>query len=223
MRILIVEDDRRIASFVKRGLEEEGFAVEIAPDGNEGYTRGVDGGYDLIVLDLLLPGRDGLAVSRALRAHGISTPILMLTAKDTVPDKVSGLNSGADDYLTKPFSFEELVARVRALLRRSPAVTAPRLELADLTLDPATREVHRAGERVTLTAREFQLLEMLMRHAGQVLTRTTLLSRIWGYDFEGSSNVLETYIRLLRKKIDTGHSPLIHTARGVGYTLREDR
>jgi DNA-binding response OmpR family regulator len=223
MRILIVEDDHRIASFVKRGLEEEGFVVETAADGDEGYARAVDGRYDAILLDLLLPQRDGLSVSRALRAHGISTPILMLTAKDTLQDKVSGLDSGADDYLTKPFSFEELVARVRALLRRSPVMTSPRLAVADLTLDPATREVSRAGRRIALTPREYQLLDLLLRHAGQVLTRTILLNRIWGYDFEGSSNVLEAYIRLLRRKIDAGHpTALIHTVRGVGYTLKDD-
>ncbi len=166
MRILIVEDDRRIASFVKRGLEEEGFVVEVAADGDEGYARAVEGGYDAILLDLLLPQRDGLAISRALRARGISTPILVLTAKDTLQDKVSGLDSGVDDYLTKPFSFEELVARVRALLRRSPIMTSPRLAVADLTLDPTTREVSRAGRWIALTPREFQLLDLPLRHAG---------------------------------------------------------
>jgi len=221
MRILLVEDDRKIAGFVQRGLREEGFLVDVARDGDEGFTLASSGDYDVVVLDLLLPGRGGLEVCRQLRAQGVTVPILMLTAKDALDDKVEGLDSGADDYLTKPFAFEELLARLRALLRRSRTSAPAVLRVADLVLDPLSRTVTRGGRTVELTQREFQLLSLLMRHPGQVLSRTVLLNRIWGYDFDGQTSVLEAYIRLLRRKIDAGHPvPLIHTVRGAGYVLR---
>lgn len=221
MRILLVEDDRKIAGFIERGLREEGCGVDVARDGDEGFTRAATGEYDLVVLDLLLPRRGGLEVCRHLREQGATVPILMLTAKDALDDKVEGLGSGADDYLTKPFAFEELLARIRALLRRSRTLPPPVLRVGDLVLDPASRTVTRGGRRIELTTREFQLLSLLMRHPGQVLSRTLLLSRIWGYDFDGHTNVVEAYIRLLRRKIDAGERvPLIHTVRGAGYVLR---
>lgn len=221
MRILLVEDDRKIAGFVQRGLREEGFLVDVARDGDEGFALASSGDYDVVVLDLLLPGRGGLEVCRQLRAQGVTVPILMLTAKDALDDKVEGLDSGADDYLTKPFAFEELLARLRALLRRSRTSAPAVLRVADLVLDPLSRTVTRGGRTVELTQREFQLLSLLMRHPGQVLSRTVLLNRIWGYDFDGQTSVLEAYIRLLRRKIDAGHPvPLIHTVRGAGYVLR---
>lgn len=219
-RILLVEDERRISGFIRKGLEEEGYAVDVAPDGASGFERGASGDYDLILLDVMLPGLDGRTLCRQLRERGITTPVLMLTARDALDDRVAGLDSGADDYLTKPFAFEELVARVRALLRRSREMQPPVLRVADLTLDPATRRITRGGTVVELTNREYQVLLVLMRHAGQVVTRTTLLNRVWGYDFDGESGVVEAYIRLLRRKIDRGRPvPLIRTVRGAGYVL----
>lgn len=221
MAILVVEDERKISEFLRRGLEEEGYTVEVAADGEQGLELASGNAYELIVLDLLLPRRDGLAVCRALRAQEIATPVLMLTARDTVPDRVTGLDAGADDYLTKPFAFEELLARIRALLRRERTVRAPVLRVADLVLDPATRTVTRGGRTVDLTNREYQLLHLLMRHPGQVLSRAMIEERVWGYDFDPGSNVVDAFIRLLRRKVDRGHARrLIHTVRGAGYVLR---
>jgi DNA-binding response OmpR family regulator len=222
VRILVAEDERKIADFIKRGLEEEGYAVDIVADGEQALEHGLSGNYDAVILDIMMPKLDGLAVSRVLRERAVGIPVLMLTAKDTLDDKMSGFGSGADDYLTKPFAFEELVARVRALLRRSKTLRPAVLRLADLTLDPASRRVARAGKSVELTTREYQLLYFLMQHAGIVQTRTVLLSRIWGFDFDGNTNVLEAYVRLLRRKIDAGHAvPLLRTVRGVGYVLKD--
>lgn len=221
MAILIIEDERKIREFLRRGLAEEGYTVEVAADGNAGLELASGGAYDLIILDLLVPGRDGLDVCRALRAEGISTPVLMLTARDTVHDRVTGLDVGADDYLTKPFAFEELLARVRALLRRERVGRAPVLRAADLTLDPATRAVTRGGRTIDLSNREYQVLYLLMRHPDQILSRAVIEERVWGYDSEADSNVVDAYIRLLRRKVDLGHSKrLIHTVRGAGYVLR---
>jgi DNA-binding response OmpR family regulator len=221
MHLLVVEDERKIAAFLRRGLEEEGHTVDLASDGEEGFVRASSGDYDLLILDLRLPRLDGQSLCRQLRAQGIVTPVLMLTAKDQLEDKVEGLDSGADDYLTKPFAFEELLARIRALARRTRAMAAPILQVDDLKLDPQARKAMRRGRTIALTNREYQLLELLMRHAGQVVTRAIMLNRIWGYDFEGSTNVVEAYIRLLRKKIDAGEAAkLIHTVRGAGYMLK---
>jgi two-component system, OmpR family, copper resistance phosphate regulon response regulator CusR len=219
--ILVVEDERKIREFLRRGLEEEGYTVKVAADGEAGFELASGNAYDLIVLDLLLPRRDGLDVCRALRAGGVTTPVLMLTARDTVTDRVTGLDVGADDYLTKPFAFEELLARIRALLRREGTARPPVLRVADLVLDPATRTVTRRGQTVDLTNREYQLLHLLMRHPGQVLGRALIEERVWGYDFDSGSNVVDAYIRLLRRKIDRGYpTQLIHTVRGAGYALR---
>jgi two-component system, OmpR family, copper resistance phosphate regulon response regulator CusR len=221
MRILVAEDEPKIADFIKRGLEEEGYAVDTSPDGRDAFARATTGHYDGIVLDIMMPKLDGIAVCSRLRAQGSTLPILMLTAKDLLQDKLAGFDGGADDYLAKPFAFEELVARLRALLRRTRTLSPPQLQVADLTLDPATRSATRAGKQIDLTNREYQLLYHLMRHAGTVQTRTTLLQRIWGFNFAGDTNVVEAYIRLLRRKIDAGYdSPLLHTVRGSGYIIR---
>ncbi len=223
MRILVVEDEEKVASFIRRGLEEERYAVDVALDGEEGLQLAETNPYDVIVLDLMLPGLDGFRFIQRLRAQEIATPILVLTARDSVGDKVRGLDLGADDYLTKPFAFAELLARVRALLRRGKTQTPPVLKVADLTLDPAARRVTRAGRVIELTAKEFGLLEYLMRHAGRVLTRTMILEHVWDQTFDSYTNVVDVYVNYLRKKVDHGFEPkLIHTVRGVGYVLREE-
>jgi DNA-binding response OmpR family regulator len=221
--ILVIEDEERIADFLRRGLTLEGYKVLIAGDGPAGLSIARDQPSDLVILDWMLPGMDGLDVCRRLRAAG-QTPILMLTAKDAVPDRVAGLDAGADDYLVKPFAFDELLARVRALLRRSkPAEEPETLRFTDLTLDPAAREAKRGERRLDLTAKEFDLLELFMRHPRQVLTREVIYDRIWGYDFGGESNIIEVYIRYLRQKTEAGGEPrLIQTVRSVGYVLREE-
>jgi heavy metal response regulator len=222
MRILLVEDDKKVASFIRKGLEEEGYAVDVAADGEAGLFMGLDRLHDLIILDVMLPKKPGFQVLRELRQAKVATPVLMLTARDTVEDKVQGLDAGADDYLTKPFVFAELLARVRALLRRRAEARSPRLQVADLVLDPATRSVTRDGQPITLTNREFALLEYLMRNAGRVLTRTAITEHVWDYDFDSGTNVIDVYVNYLRKKIDAGHEPkLLHTVRGAGYVLRE--
>ncbi len=223
MYILLVEDDPRIARTVKRGLAEAGHRVETASDGADGLARALPGGYDLIILDLLLPEMDGLEVCRSLRRQQVRTPILMLTARDAVPDRVRGLDAGADDYLTKPFALEELLARIRALARRSgEGGDGDTLRVGDLILDVARREARRGDRRIDLTAREFALLDFLMRNPGRVLTKDQITDHVWGYDSEATSNVVEIYIHYLRDKIDRGFPrPLIRTVRGVGYTLRE--
>ena len=225
MRILVVEDDRKVASFIKKGLEEEGHAVEVAADGAEAIDRATDGTvWDLLVLDIMLPKRDGLSVLKALREDGVTAPVLMLTARDAVGDRVTGLDLGADDYLTKPFAFEELLARVRALLRRrAGGGPGPILRVGDLTLNPATREVRRGTRRIELTAREYTLLEYFMRSPGRVLSRPLLAQHVWGLDFDSESNVVDVYVGYLRRRIEaTGERKLLHTVRGVGYVLKDE-
>ncbi len=220
--ILVIEDEQKIADFLRRGLTYEGMKVEVCLDGEAGLKAARDTPPDLVVLDWMLPGLDGLEVCRRLRAGG-SVPILMLTAKDSVADRVKGLDSGADDYLVKPFAFEELIARVRALLRRSHTAEETVLRFADLTLNVSTREVTRATRKIDLTTKEFDLLHFFIRHPRQVMTREMLYDRIWGYDFGGESNILEVYIRYLRSKLEASHEPrLLQTVRGVGYALREE-
>ncbi len=223
MRILVVEDEEKVASFIRKGLVEERYAVDVAHDGQEGVELAALNPYDLVVLDLMLPKLDGFRVIQRLREDAVDTPILVLTAKDSVGDKVRGLDLGADDYLTKPFAFEELLARIRALLRRGGGNAAPVFQVADLVLDPAARTVTRGGDKIELTAKEFALLEYLMRHAGRVLTRTMILEHVWDQSFDSYTNVIDVYVNYLRKKVDQGREPrLIHTVRGVGYVLREE-
>jgi DNA-binding response OmpR family regulator len=221
MRVLVVEDERKVASFLRQGLQEEGHAVEVAADGRQALDLLLgDPGYDLVVLDVMLPGRGGFDVLRTMRERKVRTPVLVLTARDGVADKVAGLDLGADDYLTKPFAFEEFLARVRALLRRGAGQGAAVLRLADLSLDPATREVTRGGRKIALTAREYALLEYFLRSAGRVLTRPMLAQHVWGLDFDPESNVVDVYVGYLRRKIDgEGERRLLHTVRGAGYKL----
>ncbi len=223
MRILVVEDERRIAAFIKRGLEEERYAVDVAYDGEEVLDWVAVVNYDLIVLDVLLPKKDGIQVCRELRAQGNKAPILMLTARDAVEDRVRGLDSGADDYLVKPFAFQELLARIRALLRRSGEAKTPSLQVGDLVLDTLTRRATRGGRVIELTTREYALLEFLMRHPRQVLSRTQIAEHVWNYDFFSTSNVVDVYIRYLRRKIDEGFdAKLIKTVRGAGYKIEAE-
>ena len=221
MRALVVEDEVKMAGLLKRGLEEEGYAVDVAGDGQEAVWLATENPYDAIVLDLMLPDMDGLEVCRRLRESGRWSPVLMLTARDAVPDRVSGLDAGADDYLTKPFSFAELLARLRALVRRGGSERPAVLRVGDLSLDPATRQVSRDGTSIELTAKEFALLEYLMRHPGEVLSRTRLIEHVWDFAYEGDSNVVDVYVRYLREKIDRpfGRDSL-QTVRGAGYRLR---
>lgn len=220
MRILVVEDERRIATFLRRGLEEEHYAVDVAYDGEEALDLVAVASYDLVVLDVLLPKKDGIQVCRDLRAQGNGVPILMLTARDAVEDRVRGLDSGADDYLVKPFAFQELLARVRALLRRSGETKTTLLQVGDLVLDTLNRQARRGERVVEPTAREYALLEFLMRHPGQVLSRTQIIDHVWDYAFLGMSNVVDVYIRYLRRKIDQGFEvKLIKTIRGAGYKI----
>ena len=221
MRLLLVEDEKKVSSFIKKGLEEEGYAVDLASDGETGLEMGLDGVHDLIILDINLPGRDGLSVLKGLRRKKITTPVLLLTVRTAIEDRVIGLDTGADDYLTKPFAFEELLARVRALLRRQTEAETPLLEVADLTLDPARRLVIRGGDKIDLTTKEFALLDYLLRNRDRVLTRTMISEHVWDYDFDSMTNVIDVYVNYLRKKIDAGREPkLIHTVRGVGYVLK---
>jgi two-component system copper resistance phosphate regulon response regulator CusR len=223
MRILVVEDERKVASFLRQGLQEEGHTVEIAADGAVALDLLLGGSiYDLVVLDLMLPKRDGFDVLKTLRGRRVETPVLVLTARDAVPDKVAGLDLGADDYLTKPFAFDEFLARVRALLRRGDGRRVPVLKLGDLALDPATRLVTRAGRRITLTAREHALLEYFLRNVGRVLTRPMIAQHVWGLDFDTESNIIDVYVGYLRRKIDgEGERRLLHTVRGAGYMLSD--
>jgi heavy metal response regulator len=221
MRLLLVEDEKKVASFIKKGLEEEGYAVDSASDGETGLMIGLDGVHDLIILDINLPGKDGLSVLQELRKKKVATPVLLLTVRATIEDKVIGLDTGADDYLTKPFAFQELLARVRALLRRKTDAEAPLLKVADLTLDPARRLVFRGDDKLELTTKEFALLDYFMRNPERVLTRTMIADHVWDYDFDPMTNVIDVYVNYLRNKIDTGREPkLIHTVRGVGYVLK---
>ncbi len=221
MRVLVVEDSRRLAGIVKRGLLEEGYAVDNAYDGEEAEYMAESTPFDLIVLDIMLPKKDGIAVCRDLRAKKVNTPILMLTAKDSVEDKVTGLDSGADDYLVKPFAFSELLARLRALLRREVLPKVQKLQIGELSLDPQSREVWRNGDRVDLTAKEYAILEYFMRRPNAVVTRTMLGESVWDYEFDGISNIIDVYVRRLRRKIDRdGQESLLQTVRGAGYRLR---
>jgi two-component system, OmpR family, response regulator MprA len=220
-RILVADDDPEIVSFLRRGLTFEGFSVGAAVDGRQALDKIRESEPDLLILDVMMPGIDGLEVSKLVR-QASKVPILMLTAKGTIADRVAGLNSGADDYLLKPFAFDELLARVKALLRRSQPQEKEILKFKDLSLDLGTREVKRKDKVVELTAQEFNLLEYLMRHPRQVLTREQIYEKVWGYDFAGESNILEVYVRYLRAKLESAEDPkLIHTVRGVGYVLRE--
>jgi two-component system OmpR family response regulator len=222
MRVLVVEDDASIASFVSRGLSEAGFAVDVARTGHEGLIKAQSAEYDAAVVDLMLPGRDGLSIVSELRRTGIRTPVLILTARRSVEDRVLGLESGADDYLIKPFAFPELLARVQALIRRAQGTPeAVELTVGDLRLHRLTRQVERAGRPIDLRPREFALLDLLMRNAGRVVSKTMILSHVWGYDFDPGSNVVDVLVFRLRDKIDRDFaSPLLHTVRGVGYVLK---
>jgi two-component system OmpR family response regulator len=220
VRVLIVEDEVKMARALRRGLEQEGYAVDTAGDGEEGVFQGTENPYDVIVLDVMLPGLDGFEVCRRLREAGRWTPVLMLTARDGVADRIAGLDVGAADYLVKPFSFGELLARMRALLRRSPVERPSVLVVGDVVLDPATRTVTRAGQPVELSVREFGLLEFLMRRAGEVVSRSSILEHCWDVNYDGFSNVVDVYVRYLRKKLEQPFGrPLIRTVRGVGYAL----
>jgi DNA-binding response OmpR family regulator len=220
LRILIVEDEKKMADLLKSGLTEEGHSVLVANTAPLGLALALEESFDVLVLDLMLPGFDGFEVTRRLRKAGQNTPVLMLTARNSVDDIVKGLSSGADDYLKKPFSFEELLARLLALSRRTPMVQQIELRIDDLSLDTATHQVTRNQELIALTKKEFMLLEFLMRHAGQVLARDTIIQAVWGYDATTEYNTLEAFIKLLRKKIDDGHSKkLIQTVRGFGYRM----
>ncbi|MFN2153081.1 MAG: response regulator transcription factor [Anaerolineales bacterium] len=221
-RILVIEDDEGITRFLRRGLAYEGYTVDVAGNGQAGLIAARDNPPDLVVLDLMLPGIDGLEVCRRLRAGG-EVPILILTAKDGVNDRVLGLDMGADDYMVKPFDLDELLARIRALLRRSQPVSRPKvMRFADLSLDTGTRQASRGDRVISLTAKEYELLDLFMRHPRQVLTRDVIFDRVWGYDFGGESNIIEVYIRYLRQKLEEGDEPrLLHTVRGMGYVLRE--
>jgi two-component system OmpR family response regulator len=222
MRILIVEDDRKIADLLAKGLREVGYAVDQAGDGDEGMYFGLDHPYDAAVLDIMLPTRDGLSILERWRAEKVKTPVLILSAKRSVDDRVKGLQAGGDDYLTKPFAFAELLARIQALIRRSSDSSEPTsLSCADLTLDLLSREVTRGGEKVELQAREFSLLEYLLRNAGRVVSKTMILEHIWDYAFDPQTNVVDVLVCRLRSKIDRDFDPkLIHTLRGAGYVLR---
>ena len=221
MRLLLVEDEKKVSTFVKKGLEEEGYAVDLASDGEEGLFMGLDGVHDLIILDINLPGKDGLSVLQELRRKKITVPVLLLTVRAAIEDKVIGLDTGADDYLTKPFAFQELLARIRALLRRKADAETPLLKVADLTLDPARRIVFRGEEKIELTTKEFALLDYFMRNPDRVLTRTMIAEHVWDYDFDPMTNVIDVYVNYLRGKIDAGRrTKLIHTVRGVGYVLK---
>ena len=223
MRILIVEDEKKIANFIKRGLEEEQHVVQTAADGEVGLRLALEKMFDLIVLDWMLPKMDGLSLLKDLRGKKIMTPVLMLTAKDTVEDIVAGLDSGSDDYLTKPFAFPELLARVRALVRRSEQERGAQISFGDLRLDPVTHKVWRNDLEIDLTTKEYDLLEYFMRNPNQVVTRTMIAEHCWDYTFDSFTNILDVYVNYLRKKIDrdTGRK-LIHTVRGVGYVLKEE-
>ncbi|WP_447968197.1 response regulator transcription factor [Nitrospira sp. M1] len=223
MRILVVEDEPKVASFIRRALEEESYAVDVCADGQQGqdWAQSID--YDLIVLDLMLPGIPGLELLKQIRKGGVKTPVMILTARSEVDQRVKGLDAGADDYLTKPFAIEELLARARALLRRAGGVPTGILEVGDLVLNPVTREVTRGDQRIELTTKEYALLEYLMRNAGRVLTRPMITEHVWDLDFDTFTNVIDVYISYLRNKIDKGREQsLIQTVRGSGYVMRSD-
>jgi len=221
MRVLIIEDEKKISNFIKRGLKEEGYAVDAAYEGEEGYFLAKTNEYDLIVLDIILPKMDGITLCRKLREGKVNTPVLILTARDTVRDKVTGLDAGADDYLTKPFAFEEFLARIRALLRKKDLPEATKLAVEDLELDLLTHKVTRQSKEIALTSKEYALLEYLMRNAGTVVTRTMISEHVWDVNFDTFTNVIDVYINYLRNKIDSDYKKkLIHTLRGRGYILK---
>jgi two-component system, OmpR family, response regulator len=220
MKILLVEDDRKILSFVKKGLKEQGFVVDSCENGDEGYVLASEQVYDVVVLDIMLPGRDGLSILRGLREKKITTPVVLLTARSALQERVEGLNLGADDYLTKPFYMEELLARIHAVARRATGDQLSMMQVGNLMVNLITREVRIGKEEVELTAREFSLLELLMRSPGRVFTRTQILEHVWGYDFDPQTNVVDVYVRRLRSKVDVNsEAPLIETVRGVGYRM----
>ena len=222
MRLLVVEDEKKVASFIAKGLSEESYVVDVAYDGEEGAFMATENDYDLIILDLMLPKLNGMEVLKRLRDKGKSGPVLILTAKDSIDDIVAGLEGGCDDYLTKPFAFAELLARVHALLRRSMEVQVPILKVADLLLNPVTREVSRGNRPIELTSKEYALLEYFMRNVNRVLTRTLISEHVWDYEFDPLTNVVDVYVNYLRKKIDQDvDQKLIHTVRGVGYVMKE--
>jgi len=224
MRLLVIEDNTKMAAFIAEGLSEQGHVVDLAHNGGEGERLAAAESYDLIILDLMLPDQDGVHICRNLRRRGLKTPVLMLTALSTTADKVTGLDAGADDYMTKPFEFDELVARVRALLRRGQAQEASTLQFEDVEMDLVGRKVSRAGQRLNLTAKEFALLEYFMRNPNRVLTRTAISEHVWDMNFESESNVIDVYISMLRRKLDRGFDTrLIHTVIGAGYMLSEER
>ncbi len=221
MKVLVIEDDPTVGQFVQRGLEEQRFGVDLVANGEEGERMALSQPYDVVILDMRLPGKSGLQVLQSLRARGFERPVLVLTAQDAVDAKVQTLRAGADDYVTKPFAFEELLARVEALARRPRALRRTQLAVADLTLDLDSRAVARAGQAIALTPKEFSVLEYLMRHAGRVMSRTLITEYAWGYHFDPGTNVVDVVINHLRKKIDAGYEPkLITTVRGVGYVIR---
>jgi heavy metal response regulator len=221
MRLLVVEDEKKVSSFIRKGLEEEGYAVDVAFDGKTGLRMALDQVHDLVILDINLPGLDGIGVLSELRKKHCTIPVLLLTVRANIEDKVLGLDSGADDYLTKPFAFQELVARIRALLRRQSEARKTVLEAGDLQLDPTSRTVFKATRKIDLTSKEFALLEYFMRNPGRVLTRTMIAEHVWDYDFDSMTNVIDVYVNYLRKKIDSDSElKLIHTVRGVGYILK---
>lgn len=223
MRILVVEDERRLSGILKRGLLEEGYAVDNVYDGEEGQYMAETVAYGAIILDVMLPRKDGFVVCRELRAKGVKTPILMLTAKDSLDDRVKGLDSGADDYQVKPFAFSELLARVRALLRREAFSKSEKIQVGDLVIDTSSREVWRGTRKIELTTKEYSMLQYFMSHPKAVLTRTMLEENIWDYQFDGVSNIVDVYVRRLRRKLEEGGEPsLIETVRGAGYRLRQD-
>lgn len=222
MRILLVEDEQGVAAFIKKGLEEEYYGVDLASDGNDGLLLATSGEYDLILLDIMLPGINGIELVKTIRQQGIKTPILLLTALDALGSKIEGLESGADDYLTKPFAFSELLARIRALLRRSTE-SQSELTLVDLKLDLLSRRVFRANKEIILTPKEFAILEFMLRNKGRVLSRTQIIENIWGYNFDPNTNIVDVHIRYLREKVDMGfEKKLIQTVRGAGYVLKSD-
>jgi len=222
VRILVVEDEKKTASFVRKALQAESFAVDVVHNGTDGLAAAITGAFDAVVLDIMLPGRDGLSVLRQLRAHKNSTPVLLLSARGEVNERVEGLNAGADDYLPKPFELAELIARVRALTRRGTENKSTVLRVADLSLDTLSRKAHRGGGEIELTVREYRLLEFLMRSTGRLCGRMAILEKVWDYNFDPGTNLVDVYIRRLREKVDTGFEPkLLHTVRGAGYVLKE--
>ncbi|MBE9531197.1 MAG: response regulator transcription factor [Proteobacteria bacterium] len=222
MRILVIEDEKKVAAFIKRGLEQESYAVDVVHDGLEGISFAEANEYDCVILDIMLPGKNGFEVLDEFKVKGIKAPVLLLTARDAVEDRVKGLDSGADDYLTKPFAFEELIARLRVLMRRG-GYGGPVLKYEDLSLDPATRKAKRGDEDIDLTVKEYALLEYMLRNPGRVLTRTIIAEHVWDQSFDSETNVVDVYINHLRSKIDKGFDKkLIHTVRGVGYVLKDE-